>query len=240
MWKFAEHAYLLLSHVNPRVLHRDTPECLICRRQYAAERRVTPNVIANTVGQRYPSENELLATDNFSPKYLTYSITIANDPVIVQLRYTFHFMHYSDAGLACSLRLPGRVAAPSRTRNAVVVVGPEDLPDTFGSVQQLILFLSGGSWVQCDKLVVFGYRTLWRDWSRFVTGVKSSIAKDHNNHLIQNALFILLRTTEHSKNFLSWLQYTNGRVSIRTLLQHQILDFDVWGFQPSWDISFFV
>lgn len=237
MWKFTEHAYLLLSHVNPTVRHHNTPECLICRHRYTAAKPRSPHAITYSAAQRYPSENELLATNNFSPKCLTYSQVVASGPLVQQLRYTFNILNYADAGLACSLTRPGRAAELRRIRNAVVVVGAEALPNHFATSQQLVLFLSGGSWVQCDKLIVLGLKSGGLVWNEFVRAVKTTLEK---TPIVQHALFVHLGTLEHSKNFMSWLQHTNGKVSHRTLLQHQLLQFDVWASTPNWDIALFV
>lgn len=238
MWRFCENALLLLSHVHPTVSHRHTPECLLCRHLYAAARPLIPNVISFCVGQRYPSENEILATNNFNPKYLTYCSAVARVSVLQQVRYTFYFLHYTDAGPACTLTVPVRAAAPTKTRNACVVVGVDPLPSNFTSAQQLVCYLSAGSWVQCDKLVVLGVEIdYYTDWKPFVRAAQTVLV---NNGLLQHALFIYLGTVEHAKNFLAWLQYTNGRVSIRTLVQHQLLQFDSYSTCPNWDIPFFV
>lgn len=215
-----EHAYLLLSHFRPTTVHPNTSTCLLCRHRYASRAQRTPSFHRFVFEKRYPSENELLATDDFQPK--VYRCCVSSDVARTYITHTLSQLHYT------------RARGPlERAKNALLAL--DDYSQTPSEKT-----LAQGTWRSCRNLVVLGLHPDALAWTRFVEGARTTLSDQVK--LADRALFLFLPDARHLKNFLAWLSESGGRVSPRTLVNNNYLAFDVWarGDDSAWNISFFV
>lgn len=215
-----EHTYLMLSHIRPTTVHGNTSTCLLCRHRYVSRAQRSPSFHQFVASKRYPSENELVSTEDFQPKI--YACLVRSAIARVQVEYALSQLHYV------------RIRAPiERAKNALLVL------DDYSTLPSAAT-LTQSSWRTCRNLVVLGLNSDAVAWTHFVTGARATLSTRPG--LTDRALFLLLQDARHLKNFLAWMCESGGRISPRTLVNNNYLAFDVWTRigETAWNIPFFV
>lgn len=215
-----EHTYLLLSHVHPKTNHEKTSTCLLCRHRYGAPLQKSPTFLHFAFSKKFPSENELAATNCFRPKLCTY--LLRSDLLRAQFKLTCSQLHFE------------QVSAP-RAKNVLIAM------DNFDALQSYDLrVLSRHAWNDCERVVVIGVHPHARLWYDFVEKIRTDLG---NNRYTEFALFLHFGTCRNLKNFLSWVRESGGRISPRALVHRQYNSFTLWSRDrqnSAWDKPFFV